>query len=321
MSTPTDAVRPAMNNQPPVKSMPAIAPEPSQQFSNRELYAAYLGEKNQDYYLNKFEEFDRRGDGVHISWNWPAFITFLFGATWWALYRKLYAWFFALLVYGSTLLAITYSRVDAIAAFAFVFSVASATAFGMFANVIYYRGVKAKISAAQSIARNDDDLMKLLIKKGGVHSWVWRILWVWLAVLIIGIITAIAIPAYNDYTKKAKAQASGNVPQLSTETRNPPASTDKTGWVKLLCSGSSGNATVFKFNEEARLAQIDGAKSAYATITEDYITVLREIGMIDSRRNTFFYRLNRVSGDLQIIDSLNVSIQNQHCRLSETNKF
>lgn len=38
-------------------SKPTSASEP---LSNRDLYAAYLGEKNQDYYLNKFEEFDRR---------------------------------------------------------------------------------------------------------------------------------------------------------------------------------------------------------------------------------------------------------------------
>ena len=184
--------------------------------SKRELYAAYLGGKNQDYYLNKFEQFDRLGDGMHMSWNWPAFITFLFGATWWALYRKLYAWFFALLVYGAILLAMINSRIDAIAAFAFVFSVASATAFGMFANVIYYRRVKGKIAAAQRVA-SDDDLIELLIKKGGVHSWVWWILWVWLSMAVIGIIAAIAIPAYSDYTKKAKAQIGGDVPQFASD--------------------------------------------------------------------------------------------------------
>lgn len=55
------------------------------------LYEAAIGEKNQGYYVAKFEDFDRRGPGLHASWNWAAF--FFMGA--WALYRKMYVWFFA----------------------------------------------------------------------------------------------------------------------------------------------------------------------------------------------------------------------------------
>jgi len=43
---------------------------------------------------------------------------------------------------------------------------------------------------------------------------------VWLAIAVIGIIAAIAIPAYSDYTKKAKTQASGNVPQTSIDSQS-----------------------------------------------------------------------------------------------------
>lgn len=198
----------------------------SEPLSEHDLYAAYLGEKNQDYYLEKFEQFDRLGDGMHMSWNWPASITFLLGATWWALYRKLYAWFFVLLFLGAILLAMTNSRIDAIAAFAFVFLVASATAVGMFSNVIYYRRVKAKIADAKSVTRSDDELIELLRKKGGIHSWVWWILWVLLAVFIIGILAAIAIPAYSDYTKKAKAVGARPTieqPVVEQPAANPPA--------------------------------------------------------------------------------------------------
>lgn len=198
-------------------SIPTSASEP---LSNRELYAAYLGEKNQDYYLNKFEEFDRLGDGMHISWNWWACI----GGPTWLLYRKLYAWSFAAVLFHTILNMVldlsTNLSSNSIILILFLWGIIF---FGVatFGNALYYRRVKSKIAAAQIIARNDNQLVEILRKKGGVHTWVvWVVSAFWI-IAVIGIIAAIAIPAYSDYTKKAKAQVSGNVPQATHELPNP----------------------------------------------------------------------------------------------------
>ncbi len=50
------------------------------------LYEAAIGEKNQNYYLEKFEAFDEKGPGFVASMNWAAFLTGGVGA----LYRKMY---------------------------------------------------------------------------------------------------------------------------------------------------------------------------------------------------------------------------------------
>lgn len=195
-------------------SRPTSASEP---LNNRDLYAAYLGEKNQDYYLNRFEEFDRRGDGIHASLN-PNAILF-FGL--WTLYRKMYGWFLI-----NVIAFVILSAVSAII-WEVVWKIRTAPPYllllyfvlmGVFADTLYHKHVKKKIAAAKTIARNDNELIESLKRKGGIHAWV---IWVVLATFIIGIIAAIAIPAYSDYTKKAKAQIGGNVPQATRELPNP----------------------------------------------------------------------------------------------------
>jgi len=189
----------------------------SEPLSEHDLYAAYLGEKNQDYYLKKFEKFDQQGDGMHASFNWPAL---LFGV--WPLYRKMYGWFFVFL--GIAFLAgivdwwVVISKMPSLSMLPTIISITYWIFFTAYANSLYHKHVKKKITVAQPIAYNDTELLKILRKEGGVHAWV---TWVFLAIFIIGIIAAIAIPAYSDYTKKAKAQVGVNVPHASQELTIP----------------------------------------------------------------------------------------------------
>lgn len=200
-------------------SRPTSASEP---LNNRDLYAAYLGEKNQDYYLNRFEEFDRRGDGIHASLN-PNAILF-FGL--WTLYRKMYGWFLI-----NVIAFVILSVVSAII-WEVVWKIRTAPPYllllyfvlmGVFADTLYHKHVKKKIAAAKTIARNDNELIESLKRKGGIHAWV---IWAVLATFIIGIIAAIAIPAYSDYTKKAKAVGARPTieqPVVEQPAANPPA--------------------------------------------------------------------------------------------------
>ena len=176
---------------PAVVSIPADNPQSNQsnadQFSANPLYEAIIGEKNRDRYLAKFAVFDRQPGKLTASWNWSAF---LFAGTW-ALYRKMYSWFFALWSLAAIAHIIAKAGLPRFSALAFL---ASLVAFGIYADAIYYRRAKAKITEAshfnEPAARLD-----YLRKKGGVHTWV---LWV-LAFMIIAIIASIVIPMLSSH--------------------------------------------------------------------------------------------------------------------------
>ncbi len=98
-------------------------------------YEAYLGERNRDYYLARFQEFDRQTSGLKPSWNWAAF----FGGGLWALYKKMYGYFFAscgiVLLYKFSYISFT----------ALIVLWSGLT---VFANAVYYRVIKKKMAAA-----------------------------------------------------------------------------------------------------------------------------------------------------------------------------
>ncbi len=110
--------------------------------SSTELLKAAIGEKNQAYYLDKFEQFDEDGDGLHASWNWAAF--FFTGL--WALYRKMYAWFFVILAF-----AIIVNMAEKINTPSWVVLLLYLPflGFAVYGNSLYYRKVKAQIANAQ----------------------------------------------------------------------------------------------------------------------------------------------------------------------------
>lgn len=162
------------------------------------LYAAAIGEKNQAYYLDKFEQFDANGTGFHISWNWAA----LFGAGGvWALYRKMYGWFFATWAFGIILNMVMKLNPPPVVGLLYL---APWFYFAIFGNSLYHRKVRAQIASAQKLNADEHKIIKRLNASGGVHAWV---LYVVGAIPVIGIVAAIAIPAYEN-TAKAKFDAS-----------------------------------------------------------------------------------------------------------------
>ncbi len=178
------------------------------------LYEAFLGEKNRIYYLTKFEEFDKYGPGLKASWNWPAFLC---GGVW-ALYRKMYGWFFAF--WGVAALSSLVEKGGSPGLGAVIFF-APWIAFTIYADSLYRNSVRNKIANAQAYVNDELRLQELLRHKGGVHTWV---VWVFGSVLAIGILAAIAIPAYVDHQKHA---ASKVIPQselvISPQSGNVPS--------------------------------------------------------------------------------------------------
>ncbi len=131
------------------------------------LYEATLGEKNRTYYLIKFKQFDQQGLSLlKASWNWPAFFfNFI-----WALYRKMYVWFFVFLNLGyliNFLFEISDSTILN-ALISFIPSILS----GIFGNSLYHNNVRKKIAVAQRNIKDKTRLLNFLKHKGGVNEWV-----------------------------------------------------------------------------------------------------------------------------------------------------
>jgi hypothetical protein len=164
------------------------------------LYDDALGSKSRDYYLNKFEDFDQIGEGWSPSWNWAAF----FFTGFWALYRKLYGWFFVWWLFGTVGAVLVKVPSPFIQQGVGIAYFASFFVFSIYANSIYHRKIKARIAAAQRASSDPARVSRRLIAGSGVHAWV---LVVALAIPVIGIMAAVAIPAYQDYTTRKPAAA------------------------------------------------------------------------------------------------------------------
>lgn len=160
------------------------------------LYDDALGSKSRDYYLDKFEDFDQKGEGWHPSWNWAAFI----GGGSWALYRKMYGWFFVwcfvtpmMIGFGKVLGNDTLRQITTLILVAFWLG------FSAFANSLYHLKIKARIASAQRANSDPDRVSRRLIAGNGVHAWV---LIVALAIPVMGIVAAVVLPVvYQDYNK------------------------------------------------------------------------------------------------------------------------
>ena len=152
----------------------------------RQLYEAILGEKNRIYYQTKFDQFDKKGGGIIASWNWPALL--LTGI--WALYRKMYGWFF--LFWGLATISNILEKSGASGLSAIILGV-PAILFAIFSNSLYHKKVIKKIAKAKNDIDDESKLLEYLKYKGGVNTWV---IWVFGAIPVIGILAAILIPMF-----------------------------------------------------------------------------------------------------------------------------
>ncbi|MDL2123804.1 MAG: DUF2628 domain-containing protein [Deltaproteobacteria bacterium] len=152
----------------------------------QQLYEANLGEKNRIYYQTKFAQFDKKGPGIKASWNWPAFLV---GGVW-ALYRKMYGWFFLLL--GVAFISNILEKAGAPGLSAIVFIIPW-IAFAIFANSLYQKNLTKKIAEAKMTIDDENKLLEYLRYKGGVHTWV---VWVFGGIIVLGILAAILIPMF-----------------------------------------------------------------------------------------------------------------------------
>lgn len=170
-----------------------------------ELYRAAVGASKAGYYVPLFQRFDQPG-ASRISWNWPAFFVSFF----WMLYRRMYllalAYFFLLPAALATLSTIVSALFGPFAAGAAYLALllAQLIAVPMFANALYHRHIRDRIRSLAFGAPSHEAIVQRLVgsSSGGAPAVVAVAAVV--GVMFIGVLAAIAIPAYQDYTIRAQ---------------------------------------------------------------------------------------------------------------------
>jgi hypothetical protein len=176
--------------------------------SETDYYEAAIGEKNIDYYLNRFERFDHGGSKA--SWNWFAFLFPVF----WAAYRKMGVWSVAFIILTGLTNGI--AKGGGGEGLALFLILTAQAAFGFFANYLYYKNIKKKIAVAQASSSHNPNRLAYLQRKGGVNLWVGAIVPIVGILAAIALIALIALPAYHDYSQRARAQQYGPAEQTGS---------------------------------------------------------------------------------------------------------
>jgi hypothetical protein len=184
---------------------PAAGPVSTAGF-DEEAWRAAIGPTNSDYYLGRFAA--RHASGKAARWHWPAFfITF-----YWLLYRKLWGWaalyfvlpYVVLLVVGGVAAAVGASGAGSVGVLWLLTIVACFIVPPLVANQIYFARCRTLIERQQSSARSREHFLAQVEARGGTSHVVAIVVGVFVVIALIGILAAIALPAYSDYTRRAK---------------------------------------------------------------------------------------------------------------------
>lgn len=170
-----------------------------------DLLRAFVGKKNAQYYQQRFQRFESGGGAQ--TWHWPAF----FFTSGWLLYRKMW-WQAALYILGLPLLSVALTLLLAILLPLDVAELAinlGAVIFSMifmpmYANRLYFDHANRKV-ASIAAAHGDPAIQQQVAARKGGTSW-WGVLPI--VVIVIGILAAIAFPAYLEYTARAQISQS-----------------------------------------------------------------------------------------------------------------
>lgn len=183
----------------------APGPAPAEAF-DEDLWRAAIGPRNTGYYLPRFAAL--HAEGRAARWHWPAFfITF-----YWLLYRKLWGWaaLYFVLPYLVLLLlgGIAAATGGAGAVLTGVLWLAALAAYylvpPLVANQLYFARCAKLIERQRQSSRSREQLLAQVEARGGTSYVAALVLGVFLVVAVIGMLAAVALPAYSDYTRRAK---------------------------------------------------------------------------------------------------------------------
>ena len=171
------------------------------------FYKAAIGPKRQQYYLSRFAAFDANGK-TGVTWHWPAF----FLPFYWFLYRKMWLsaliYFllpYVLLIGFAVVLAMLGAAPDpSVNLVTGLYFIASYLLPGLYANALYYKHCNKKIAQARAASADVQHQLGAISAKGGTSGIAMVLILILVFVALVGILAAIAIPAYQDYTTRAK---------------------------------------------------------------------------------------------------------------------
>ncbi len=209
-----------------------------------DFYKAAIGPNNTAYYLQRFAEFDRRGK-AGIGWHWPAFLVTFY----WLLYRKMWLnaflyWLspYVLMVPFFVVVALLGDEDAGVVVFivGYVLYIAAFMLLPpLFGDALYYRHCKAKIAEVRQAGGSPERQLGELAGKGGTSNVAIFILLGFGLLMMLAVLAAIAIPAYQDYTVRAKiaqgletaAEAKLAVAETYAATGAVPADNAQAGYV------------------------------------------------------------------------------------------
>jgi len=102
----------------------------------------------------------------------------------------MYGWFFAL--WGVAILSNLFEQAGS-PGLSIIILLVTQIAFAIYANSLYHNSIKKKIAAAQLSIKEEPKLLEYLRYKGGVHTWVIWLGWVFVGLVIFTIIVAIGV--------------------------------------------------------------------------------------------------------------------------------
>lgn len=185
----------------PASETSAVPPE--QQKLND--YTVAVG-TNTDYFLPKFESFD--AGGSRVGWNWPAF--FITGP--YFLYRKMWLAGFLYIFYPWILMlplgiaaALMPASAESIVIAGVLLYFASWIVLPMYANSFYWSKINRLIAdIPRNIATQPEKRVRRLEGNGGTSIVVPLIVFLFGGLFGAGMLAAISIPAYQDYTIRSQ---------------------------------------------------------------------------------------------------------------------
>ena len=173
-----------------------------------ELLKIFVGPKNPHYFTHAFKEFAADGRAI---WNWPV----LFFTLPWLLYRKMWLYSLSYLI-GVPIVLIIIARVAALAIgsgadvsiYYVPYFVVGFILAPMFATRLYYGHARKKIRDIKVRTPSVDE-QRLEVARAGSTSVFGGFAAAFLS--LIGILAALAIPGYSDYTVRAQVSEGLNL--------------------------------------------------------------------------------------------------------------
>ena len=172
---------------------------------DQEAWKAFIGPRNQDYYLGEFAKIHAAGGGIQASWHWPAF----FVTGYWLLYRKMWGWAFVYFLFTLGAEGLV-SLVDGVATKPQIVVLIgvlfiSYVVVPLYANSLYYQRFASFVSKQRSPSAHRSRQLARLEVFGATSRVAAFVAGSAAATAIVGILTAIALPAYQVYAMRPKA--------------------------------------------------------------------------------------------------------------------